>query len=843
MVSDVLTDGLRDTLTVFEESADLGEPLTATEVAERLDVSQRRGAARLDELVDQGFLRTKTVGTEEQVWWRPPKRAAETERSFSTLVENVPGMIYRCRNETGWPMEFVSDGCRQLTGYDPEALETGRISFGDDIVHPDDVDHVWHTVQEDLAHDGQFTVQYRIRTADDETHWVWERGRAVGDGSEEPPILEGLITDITELKTQAQHLKHEIDDVFERVDDAFYALDTDFRFTYVNEQAEELLQHTEEELLGESVWEEFPSATETPAWESLHEALKTNEPTNYEIYFEPLAFWVEANVYPSETGLSVYFRDITERKERERELERYETLFEESTDVNAVLDPDGTIQYITPSVGYVLDYDPEELVGDNVFEYIHPEDRKTMRERVAETVDEGENRPIAEFRLRHADGSWRWLEARGRNLLDDPQIEGIVAYTHDVTERVERKRELKRQREQLAALNDFNKVVRKIADAVIEESTREEIEQAACQQLVASDSYKFAWIAAVDPTTEQVTPRVEAGVEGYLDDVELSSALHEPIGQAFRTGELQVSGDVFADPDFEPWRDAAETYGFRSFAAIPIVHKDTLYGVLGVYSERVGAFAEDERSIVGQLGEVVGHAINAYERRQALMSDEAVELEFLAHDVLDDFGVSAPEESRITFDQAVPLGDDEFLMYGTTTGDAFEALEALADQLPHFAELTVVTETSDEIRYKLRLVEPPVLSTVAAHGGRIQTATIEDGDFRLIVEVPLGMDVRQMTDIVRDTYLAPELLAQRQVPQRDQTTERIHQVFTDDLTDRQRTALEVAYYAGFFEWPRTSTGEEIAESMNIAPATFHQHLRAGENKLLSALVAEEPALR
>lgn len=146
--------------------------------------------------------------------------------------------------------------------------------------------------------------------------------------------------------------------------------------------------------------------------------------------------------------------DITEHKERERELHRYETLIEASTDVNAILDTDGTIQYVTPSIEYVLGYPPDELQGANAFEYIHPDDRDEMKRELVRLVNDERSPLPAEFRFQHADGSWNWLEVRGRDLTDDPDINGVVVYTRDITDRKEYEQQLSTMVEKLEASNE-----------------------------------------------------------------------------------------------------------------------------------------------------------------------------------------------------------------------------------------------------------------------------------------------------------------------------------------------------------------------------------------------------
>ncbi|MFC4357435.1 PAS domain S-box protein [Halobium salinum] len=129
---------------------------------------------------------------------RIERELRESRRKFSTLLSNLPGMAYRCENTPDWPMSFVSEGCTELTGYAREQLERSEVSFGQDVVHPDDQAGVWESVQAALDRDEPFELVYRILTADGELRWVWEQGVGVGDDGDGVDALEGFITDITE---------------------------------------------------------------------------------------------------------------------------------------------------------------------------------------------------------------------------------------------------------------------------------------------------------------------------------------------------------------------------------------------------------------------------------------------------------------------------------------------------------------------------------------------------------------------------------------------------------------------------------------------------------------------
>ncbi|MCX7718391.1 MAG: response regulator [Candidatus Sumerlaeaceae bacterium] len=125
------------------------------------------------------------------------KSLRESERRLSTLLANLPGMAYRCKNSPNWEMEFVSEGCLELTGYSPAALMPGgTVNYGD-LIFPQDREMVWNTVQSAIACRRAFLLQYRIVTAGGDVRHVWERGRAIinPDGSVE--ALEGFISDIT----------------------------------------------------------------------------------------------------------------------------------------------------------------------------------------------------------------------------------------------------------------------------------------------------------------------------------------------------------------------------------------------------------------------------------------------------------------------------------------------------------------------------------------------------------------------------------------------------------------------------------------------------------------------
>lgn len=117
---------------------------------------------------------------------------------YRGLIDSLPCTVYQSRDEPGWPIDFISDSCRDITGYDPNAFIVGGVTFGFDLIHPDDREKVSERAAEAVENDEPFTVTYRILTADGSEKWVVERGvPLIGDGRQ--CRFVGVITDITDL--------------------------------------------------------------------------------------------------------------------------------------------------------------------------------------------------------------------------------------------------------------------------------------------------------------------------------------------------------------------------------------------------------------------------------------------------------------------------------------------------------------------------------------------------------------------------------------------------------------------------------------------------------------------
>jgi PAS domain S-box-containing protein len=243
------------------------------------------------------------------------------------------------------------------------------------------------------------------------------------------------------------------------------------------------------------------------------------------------------------------FRDTTERKKAEDALRRSEEYFralmENSLDAVTIMNEDGTIRYESPSYERLLGFKPEDKVGSNLFERIHPDDITRVAELFAEFLPNRGCTLNTEVRAQNKDGSWRHIEAIGQNLLDNPVVKGIVVNLRDITERKRMEEELRRLSDAVKMSND-SIVISNLEGRIIE------VNEAALKMYGMENKADLVGKDALEMIAPEDRERVADEVVKALEAGGRISAEYHVIAKDGRKFLVEASISVMTDGNGEP---------------------------------------------------------------------------------------------------------------------------------------------------------------------------------------------------------------------------------------------------------------------------------------------------
>jgi PAS domain S-box-containing protein len=401
---------------------------------------------------DDGQLLGFSKVTRDLTEWKrlEEARLRETAR-YRAIYEENPS-VYLTTDSSGTIINANAYGADHLGYSVKELIGTPVLQ----VVHEEDRGRFLEHMGWCLQHPGEVhRLELRKVHRDGTPIWMRETARAVRESDQHLVILF-VCEDITErLQAEAereqvlrreQEAHEQVTRILDSITDAFFALDTEWRFTYLNrgarEAVEQLLGQAAEKVVGGSFWDVVPQFQGTRFEAEYRRALAEQVPAHFEEYAPAFGVWFEVHAYPSPEGLSVYFRDITRRKRAEEALrdseEQFRQIAENVREVFWISDPQFTqISYVSPAYEEVFERSPDSLYADprSFLEAILPEDRPRVEEAL-EGLSSGEY--DVEYRVRRADGGVRWIWARGFPVRNEHgEIHRIVGIAEDLTERKE----------------------------------------------------------------------------------------------------------------------------------------------------------------------------------------------------------------------------------------------------------------------------------------------------------------------------------------------------------------------------------------------------------------------
>ncbi|MGC9356994.1 MAG: GAF domain-containing protein [Anaerolineae bacterium] len=375
----------------------------------------------------------------------------EREETLRTLMGNLPGMVYRCRYDPNWSMEFVSVGCFDLTGYAPDdLLNNRRISYVD-LIHPDDQKMVSDRIREAVEKNAIFRLAYRIITADEKMKWVWEQGRAVRSPTGEVLALEGIITDITARREIEERVRLQAA-ALGAIENGVIILDREGRVIWVNPAFNRLSGYISEDLVGRDLSVlRFREHVSEDLYSQLRDALRGGYAWRGEMinvregrkrYIAEVTLTPVSDFEGEVTHFIALFRDITERRAQEEEIARLAKFPSENPHPVLRVNREGIISYANDASEPLLQHwgcqQSEELpeVWRRIVLFVHTANRsQTMEVRVGKQTLSLTLTPIAD-----AD----YVNIYGRDISDRIAVE---------EEKRRRQTRLRRQHEILIRLS------------------------------------------------------------------------------------------------------------------------------------------------------------------------------------------------------------------------------------------------------------------------------------------------------------------------------------------------------------------------------------------------------
>ncbi|MDB4952300.1 MAG: Histidine kinase, partial [Gemmatimonadetes bacterium] len=373
----------------------------------------------------------------------------ETRRTLSTLFGNLPGMVYRCRSGPAWTMEFVSHRCLELTGFPAEALVEGRLDYAE-LVHPDDREWVRARVQAAVKAGAPYRLVYRIHTARGGEKWVCEEGAPVPSAARDgEAVLEGFVSDVTEqVRTEAALRESEryFRTLLENAGEAFAVLTADGTLRFASPAVAAMLGGGGAGRPGTRVWDvvdpagrralrrSFAGALASPGRVVTHR-VRVRGADGVQRLLECSA----RNLLhePAVRGVVVNARDVTGADRAARRMEeseqRFKSLFDHNPDAVFGMDAEGRITALNPAAERLAGAGAAELVGRPYEPLVHPDDRASVRERLAAVM--AGTAQTYEARLARADAPTARVQVTAMPVVVDGAIVGMFGIAKEVTER------------------------------------------------------------------------------------------------------------------------------------------------------------------------------------------------------------------------------------------------------------------------------------------------------------------------------------------------------------------------------------------------------------------------
>ena len=797
---------------------------------------------------------------------------------FRQLFESVNDAILVIDTDAGTITECNARAC-ELLGYSREEL----LSMAPRDIHPHDYDTFTEFVAEVTEHGQGWTDGLSCYTRTDEVIPAEISATVVTlDGKEQ---LLASIRDISTRVEQEELLSRQSAAMQAATDGI--AIYDEGRVSYANAAYVTLFGYDATAVIADTAWGELHAEADRFALD-IEPALTTDGEWRGELTAagkraEPLPIEVSLTRLPTGETLCV----AHDRSDTRRHEQRLTGLATASRELLAAADPgevaDATIDTLDDVLGYELAclwwYDS----GDNTLE-------RTATSAEIEQLLEAElaydcNRSRAGKAYRHdqtirnepSEDAYAGGERADLHIplggygvvtvvaphgsFSDQTVQLVELFAESVRAafiRADREQQLRRRQTELerrtgelTVATQFNSLVSDLIRSLLT-APRGDIEALVCDRLADSPLYEGAWIATVADNgkltaaaTDDDTPQPADAEEQTAVSVSAATVNTDPFpdssAEALATSpfgttlvaDTEAAGEyVMTRRAFETGDEEADSETFAG--AVPITAGPRQFGVLAVIGTDDRGFDKPVGEGLGLLGDTLGFAFSAELARSTLITDDAIEIEFAVGGPFAT--LSERLDCRCCYRGSVDdseKGAYRIEFVGTDAASVQTELTAVSG----VDDSRLVRESAAGCLFALS-VETPSPTLLAEAGVNLRSLVADDGEVRLVVEAPEETDIAGLQATLADHYEFAELVS-KQHGRRDRLAAGYDELLEASLTEKQRGVVERADELGYFAWPREATAEAVADDLEVSSATFHQHLRAAERKLVASFLTAD----
>lgn len=537
----------------------------------------------------------------------------QSQKQLSNLMFNLPGMAYRCKFDESWTMEFVSQGCLDLTGYRPDELILNKGIAYADLIHPEDREKVYVEIINSIKHRKPFQILYRIRTKDRQEKWVWEKGGAILDKKRQVEAVEGFITDISSRVNAEQALK-ESEELYRKLiatlPDVIMITDLNGDIVFMNDVGIKLSGYQSFEEIKHKNLSDFIYDEDSEISNNFKSIFPLNSKRREfafrnilgATYLLEIQREILRNPDNSPYGLIFSCRDITLRKKTEIALsqseEKYRTLMDSIQDGVFSIEKE-ILTYANRALCEMIGYDIKETIGFPFAKFIAPEDMEMVRRNYS-LRQKGLDVPGSyEFRMLHKDGKRVYVNLSAR-IVDYHGTKTTIGTLKDVT--------TKRELEQIL-LNQKNlfKCVADAAHILLTETNFDQAINRTLQSLGQSSDIDRVYlfensvdVQSGEIVTNQKYEWTNGLVSAEINNQELQNLHYLPVFKEwFETldrGEV-INSNINDLSD--PLKSFLEEESIKSVLIVPIMVRNKFWGFIGFDScQRERLWNESEISIL-----------------------------------------------------------------------------------------------------------------------------------------------------------------------------------------------------------------------------------------------------